>query len=243
MLGIGFGPRATRATENVTDKDSQSWFEDAWAFREETLYVKLFGSLGAGIYPLDAELFTKVFRQDSYDPRWLTYGVFECPPTAERSNWLYVSSGLSNAWEASSPEPSGVSGLGCEFLVQCPAQSKWAILLLRRMVAFQILLACNRFPGKDLLKEGDRIPLRGPIDGASSQLTSVLVATSPDFAGVQQIPSGRFTFLQFMGITEDEADFARANGSDALLHELLDRKAAPITNPDRRSINPTADRN
>jgi hypothetical protein len=223
----------------MTNEDWQSWFEDAWAFREEEIYPKLFGSPGPGIYPLGAELFTKVFRQDSYDPRWLTHGVFECAPTAQRQNWVYVSSGLSNAWTASSPDPNGSSGLGCEFILQCPAQAPWAILLVQRMVAFQILLASNRFPGKGLLKEGDRIPLRSPINGAGSQLTSVLVAASPDFAGVQQLPSGHFEFFQFIGITEDEAEFARANGSQILLHQLMDHRAAPVTDPDRISIGPT----
>lgn len=220
----------------MTKDEWQSWFEDAWAFREEKLYPKLFGSTGSGIYPLGAELFTKVFRQDSYDPRWLTHGVFECAPTVPRQNWVYVSSGLSNAWEASSPDPNARSGLGCEFILQCPAQATWAILLLQRMVAFQILLGANRFPERGPLDEGDRIPLRSPINGTGSQLTSVLVAASPDFAGVQQLPSGYFEFFQFIGITEDEAEFASLNGSPKLLHQLMDRKVAPVTDPDRTSI-------
>jgi hypothetical protein len=216
--------------------ERQSWFEDAWAFREENLYRKLFGSLGAGIYALDAGPFLKVFRQDSFDPRWLTHGVFECAPTAQRPSWLYVSSGLSNAWEASAPDPEGVSGLGCEFIFQCPTQANWAIVLLQRMVAFQILLAANKFPGKGLLKEGDRIPLRSPIDQMGSRLTSVLVARSSDFGGRQQIPSGYFEFFQFVGITEDEAEFARQNGSDVLVQRLRDGHAAPVTDPARDSV-------
>jgi hypothetical protein len=216
-------------------EDWQAWFEDAWAFREETLYPKLFGSLGPGIYPLDSELFTSVFRQDSFDPRWLNHGVFECAPTAERANWVYVSSGLSNAWEASSPEPDKWSGLGCEFIVQSPRQAQWALLFLRRMVAFQILLACGKFPGKPLLAVWDRIPLRSPIDGASSKLRWTLVAPSPDFAGMQQIPSGRFQFLQFIGITEDEAEYATGNSSQELFDLLMAQNLAPVTEPHRES--------
>jgi hypothetical protein len=220
----------------MTAGDWQAWFEDAWASREETLYLKLFGSLGPGIYPLDSVLFTSVFRQDSFDPRWLNHGVFECAPTAERANWVYVSSGLSNAWEASSPEPEKWSGLGCEFIVQSPRQAQWALLFLRRMVAFQILLACGKFPGKPLLAVWDRIPLRSPIDGASSKLSWTLVAPSPDFAGVQQIPSGRFQFFQFIGITEDEAEYARENSSQELFDLLLAQNVAPVTEPNRESV-------
>jgi len=222
----------------MSGEDWQSWFEAAWAFREETLYPRLFGSVGPGIYALGGDIFSKGFGQSTYDPRWLTEGVLESPPTANRPNWLYVSSGLSNAWEAPSPNPNGISGLGCEFILQCTEQAQWAIILLQRMVAFQILLNAGRFPGKDLLKEGDRIPLRAPINGADSELTSVLVTASPDFGGIQQIPSGRFEFLQFVGITQDEVEFAKANGSDSLFRQLMNAKVAPVTDPARNSIAP-----
>lgn len=34
------------------------------------------------------------------------------------TSWLYVSSGLSNAWEVDSSKPDEVSGLGCEFIIE-----------------------------------------------------------------------------------------------------------------------------
>lgn len=211
----------------------QEWFENAWAVREENIYRSLFGDIGTGIYPLDSELFTGQFRQTSVDPRWLTYGVFESRPHDTRASWLYVSSGLSNAWEADSAKPDEVSGLGCEFIFECPSQSKWALLLLRRMVAFQILLSVGRFEGKGLLQVWDRIPLLAPIDGTSSKLNWVLLSPAPSFSERQLLPSGQFQFLEFVGITEDEADFARKNGGDKLLALLIQRKAAPITDPSR----------
>jgi len=88
---------------------SEKWqrqFEEAWEFREGKLYPGHFGPKRQGIYVLDGELFTNVFRQDSFDPRWLTHGVFEFEPTEKRPSWVYVSSGLSNAWETDSPEPN-----------------------------------------------------------------------------------------------------------------------------------------
>jgi hypothetical protein len=107
----------------------QEWFENAWAVREENIYRSLFDDIGSGIYPLNSELFTGQFRQTSIDPRWLTHGVFESKPSRTRASWLYVSSGLSNAWEADSAKPDGASGLGCEFIIECPSQSTWALLL------------------------------------------------------------------------------------------------------------------
>lgn len=221
----------------MADENWQARFEEAWEFREERLYPTHFGPQRGGIYVLDGELFTEVFHQESYDPRWLTHGVFEFQPTDKRLSWVYVSSGLSNAWEADLLEPSAPSGLGCEFLLQCPAQSGWALVLLQKMVAFQILLAAGRFPGRGLLGIWDRIPLQSPIDGNHSQLTWVVLTPPPaEYAGVQQLPSGQFQFTQFVGVTEKEAAYARASGSEELLRLLLKNKAAPITAPDRESI-------
>lgn len=154
----------------MADQTWQDWFENAWEVREENIYPSLFGDTGSGIYTLDADLFMGQFRQTSVDPRRFTYGVFESRPSARRASWLYVSSGLSNAWEADSPKPDEVSGLGCEFIIECPSQSMWALLLLRQMVAFQILLSVGRFEEKGLLEVWDRIPLHAPIDGTSSEL-------------------------------------------------------------------------
>jgi|KBSMisStaDraftv2_1062788.scaffolds.fasta_scaffold03947_8 hypothetical protein len=219
-----------------TNERSGAWFEDAWEFREETLYCSLFGDVGPGIYALDTELFTTQFRQASIDPRWVTHGVFESHPTATRRTWVYVSSGLSNAWDADSPNPNDTSGLGCEFILECPSQSQWALVLLRSMVAFQILLAAGRFPGKGPLQTWDRVPLRAPIDGASSALDWLLLAPSSNFGEIQQLPSGQFIFLQFIGITKREAAYARKNGSDTLLQLLRERGAAPVTDPRRQEI-------
>lgn len=219
----------------MTDGTSRDWFEAAWTFREDTLYPRLFGSAGPGIYPLNAELFTKVFGQSSCDPRWLSHGVLECPPNAQRASWLYVSSGLSNAWEAEEPNPEGPSGLGVEFIFQSSTQGTWAIALLQRMVAFQLLLNAGRFPGKGLLEVWHRVPLRGPIDGKTSEINSVMFVPSRDFGGIQQLPSGYFQFLELAGITQVELDFAKKNGSDALYKLLLEANAA-ITDPVRASI-------
>ncbi len=213
----------------------REWFESAWMIREDSIYRTLFGDTGPGIYTLDAELFDTVFRQNSVDPRWLTEGVFESPPSGDRQSWLYVTSGLSNAWEAESEDPGGDSGLGCEFLFECPQQSRWALIFLRKMLAFQILLSSGRFPGKGPLNIWDRIPLRAPIDGQTSVLTWVLLIPSPSFRETQQIPSGKFHFLEFIGITEEEAEYARNHGGDKLLELLTLRNAAPVTDPTRKS--------
>jgi hypothetical protein len=214
----------------------REWFEAAWADREERLYALHFGNIGEGIYPLGPDSFSGMPQEKGLDPRWLTHGAFECPPNDARPTWLYVSSGLSNAWEDDSPNPDGWSGLGCEFVIETPQQSRWALFLLQRMVAFQISLAAGRFPVKPVLGVWDRLPLRSSIDGKASKLTFVLLTPATRFSEIQHLASGKFEFLQFVGMTEDEAAFARERGSDVLYGMLLETGAAPVTDAGRCSI-------
>ena len=220
----------------MNNVDWQKWFEGDWEFREEKLYPKHFGVRNGCIYVLDVGIFASQFKQTTCDPRWLTHGVLEFKPSHKSASWVYGSSGLSNAWEADEPNPSSESRQGCEFVLQTNVQAKWAIFHLKRMVAFQLLLNADRFPGKPPLGIGDRIPLGSVIDGKSSVLTWLLVATSKDFGGMQEIPSGHFQFLEFIGITEEEAQFARKNGQDQLYALLEQNGAAPITDAARRSV-------
>src|SRR5262245_7132167 len=71
----------------------QDWFEHVWEHREEVLYPSLFGHISRGIFPIQAEMITETFKQATFDPRWLHYGVIEFAPTQSRSSWLYVTSG------------------------------------------------------------------------------------------------------------------------------------------------------
>lgn len=73
-----------------------SFLERVWAHREEVLYPEFFGPLAPSIAPLSGELFHEMFKQESVDPRWLHVGVMTAPPTAQRTTWIYVTSGLSN---------------------------------------------------------------------------------------------------------------------------------------------------
>jgi len=189
----------------------ENWFEDAWRDREDRIYLDLFGDIGPGIYTLDAEVFERL-RQANLDGRWLTYGVFECPPNDRRNTWLYVSSGLSNAWDDTAPNPDSISGLGCEFLMETFKQSRWALVLLRQLVAYEILLAHERYPGKPVLGFWDWINIRTPIDNEASILTKTLFIPSPNFGELQQLSTGHFRFLQIVGITGDALAFMNEHG-------------------------------
>jgi hypothetical protein len=204
----------------MTNQDWQALFEEAWEFREEKLYPQHFGWRREGIYLLAADLFTEVFCQDSFDPRWLTHGVFEFGPTDKRPNWLSVSSGLSNAWETDSPE-----------------RADWPIIVLQRLLAFNILLAHERYGESKPLDYWHRVPLGGPIVG-DSPLNHLLIAPPQHYEAQFVLDSGQVDLLHVVGITEQERDYAKEHGSEALLASLQDAGGFPVTNPPRSSVVP-----
>jgi len=155
---------ASRAMpQTAPNQDWQDWFGRVWAYREKVLYPSLFGHNSRGIFPIQAEMLLDLFKQKTFDPRWLHYGVFEFAPAPTRNSWLYVTSGMSNDWDAGQPDPTTPSGLGCEFIFETPQQAEWAILRLLHLMTFQILLCHGRYPGRQPMSDFDRVPLRGPI--------------------------------------------------------------------------------
>jgi len=220
----------------VGEEEWSTWFERAWVVREEEVYPRLFGAISPSICVLTPDMFLETFKQENFDPRWLTYGVFECPPSGARRSWLYVSSGLSNAWEDDKPNPEGVSGLGMEFVLETPDQATWALQRLQHVVVFQILIACGRYPGRELLDLYDRIPLRGPISPEPSDLTWLMLAPPSGYTSAFQLPTGSVHILTVVGITDDEAAHARSHGGETLLDLLRAGAAYPVTNRRRKSL-------
>lgn len=228
-------------------EDIEAWFEGIWAEREERIYPAFFGDLGAGIYTIPASVFASMGREDP-DPRFLTHGVFECPPTAKRPHWLYVTSGMSNPWgeNPATVDPQAYSGLGYEFTLHTPAQAAWAIRILHWLMAVQLLVACGDIEG-ELLQRNDRIPLGSSIGKQEGVLTHLLV-TGPDavvqgpasphmagYPGEFALASGRVELLLMMGVSAAEADFARSQGTEALLTVLHHWEYFPLTDAGRAS--------
>jgi hypothetical protein len=235
----------------------QSWFEALWADREERLYPLFFGNRGDDLATIPPAAFASLGIDDP-DPRFLTHGVFECPPPpteSGRSHWIYVSSGMSNPW-GQTPEtvnPADYSGLGYEFTLHTPQQSPWAIRLLHWVMAVQLAIATGRMEG-ELLQPNDRIHLGGAlpgnVEGGGKGLTHLLVTTpdsaallaghersshGPNYPGHFTLASGRVDFLLLMGMTEREADFARTQGPEALLTLFHHHQLFPLTDPARIS--------
>ena len=215
--------------------------EEIWRIREKDVYPKLFGPNGRGIFTLNGELFTETFRQTKIDPLWLFYGVYEFAPTEDRPSWLYVTSGHSNPWEwdeeAESAGPDSESGAGIEFLFATTQQGNWAISYLQNMLAYDLLLSADRFPGGAPIVVGDRIPLNAPINSnADCTLRNAIVSTTDALPSGFTLPSGKVVFLTFTGVTDAEIGFARANSTQALVENLEAAGAHPVTDPTRVSI-------
>ncbi|WP_425523934.1 suppressor of fused domain protein [Stenotrophomonas maltophilia] len=138
--------------------DDDTLLERSWEYREETLYRRLFGDTGPGIYPLDMDLLRNVFKQEQIDPRWLHVGVNACPPHGDRRHWIYVSTGLSNPWEGRHED--GDSGWGIELMLETQEEATWALTTLRWFTAYHLLLCHSRMPGNPLAP-WDRLKLGG----------------------------------------------------------------------------------
>lgn len=213
--------------------------EKVWAYREDTLYPRLFGSVSRGIFPLEYDMFAQLFGQQDVDPRWLFLGVFEFRPTPTRPSWLYVTSGASTPWdtEPEDYQPDAYSWLGVEFVIETTEQADWPIHALRRLLGYHLLASVDRLGSATPLDYGDRIPAGGPIDGSErTELTFFAVTKPRHYDATAQLDSGRFEFLHIVGITEQERDYAKATSTEELVATLERYGASPVTNPGRASV-------
>ncbi|MCG7529977.1 suppressor of fused domain protein [Psychrobium sp. MM17-31] len=206
-----------------------SLLEDAWEQREVQIYPALFGGTGEGIYPLDNTIFSNQFNVEEIDPRWLHFGVFKCPPIATRDTWVYVTSGMSNPWEH--VEPDEFSGFGMEFILETDIEYDWAIPIMRSLLAFNILVSVGHYGDKPLIDYGDRIP-----QSVAQNIASLLVVEPKLFPSSFQLTSGRVDLLQITGITVQELEFAKVQGSDELANKLFDCYGSFKIEPKRLSI-------
>jgi Suppressor of fused protein (SUFU) len=221
-------------------QSTENSLEQVWAHREEVIYPDLFGEKSNGIFVVEAAMFQKTFQQSAIDPRWLFYGVFEFEPTPQRNTWLYITSGASNPWELEAEEyaSSLFSGFGTELVLESPLQAVWPIVILQRLLAFNILLAHGRY-GADAptLDYGDRVPLRSSISlEQPSALEYVVIGRPIHFPDSFRLSSGQVDLLQIVGITEVERDFAKTNSSEVLIKILMDRGCYPVTDPTRLTV-------
>jgi hypothetical protein len=205
-----------------------SFLEESWEQREEILYREIFGDTGPGIYPLSNSIFSRMNAKE-IDPRWLTHGVFKCPPSETRKTWAYVTSGMSNPWETEFPEE--YSGLGVEFLMETENEELWAIEVLQTLMAYNLLLTSGQMGDFPPLNYGHRVPL------ALSENIKAMLFTQPiNFPESFSIKSGKVDLLQAVGITLEELEAAKQSSSEAIKIKLLEATENLITSKERESV-------
>jgi hypothetical protein len=211
------------------------WAARAGRYREEILYPPLFGPAYHRTFPIPEEIVSGLSKV-SVNPHWLQRAVIECAPTKARASWLYVTSGLSDAWGAKSPKALAPAGLGCEFVLETRAPSPWVVVRLQQLMAFQILIHEGGFPDRKPLDDFDRIPLRSPLGPDPSVLTWLMLTPPTGFPRKARLQTGFFHFHQVIGISEVEAVYAREQGGDELWKVLQVYGLFPIVHPDRASV-------
>jgi hypothetical protein len=211
------------------------WAARAGRYREDIVYPPLFGPAYQRTFPISEDIVSGLAKV-SLNPHWLERAVIECAPTKTRPSWLYVTSGLSDAWGAEAPRPLAPAGLGCEFLLETRIPSPWAVVRLQQLMAFQVLIHEGAFPNRKPLDDFDRVPLRAPMGPDASTLTWLMLAPPTGFARKARLQTGFFHFHQVVGISEVEAVFAREQGGDELWRLLQAYGCFPVTDPGRASV-------
>lgn len=219
-----FGGRAKRKSvseimeEMADDEELQrvrlQLLASAWKARDR-IYQQLFGKPAyvtpANYGPPSVDACVKADRSDALsmdtsdpgDPTMeeqhlavLAYGPDPLSPF-----WKYVTAGLSSPWMQY--EPLQVSGFGVELMVKSPVDAPWAAQFLRTL-AFYI------FNHAGTISQGVRLALNASIDPATNSKLRNAFIWYPDEAPetLYELPSGLFTVLLAVGMTEDEKKFA-----------------------------------
>jgi hypothetical protein len=83
---------------------------------------------------------------------------------------------------------------------------------------------------------GDRISLGNSVEPGSAIRQLLLVPPPEGLLGRFQLESGVVDLMLCLGITDEEAAFAKGNGSGELLERLKAKGAYPVTKPGRKAI-------
>jgi hypothetical protein len=131
--------------------------------------------------------------------------------TAAPAGWLYVSYGLSELFDKSSPDPE-VSGFGFELSLRIPAAVDepardptppiWPLRLLQSL-GHHVLASETGFDSGHILNLGASIVPPGSDGPESSALTGLICLPDPLLGKVDTV-HGSLLFLRLFGVTDDE---------------------------------------
>ena len=212
--------------------EDTDWFEETWRYRDYVLYPQQFRSNTDGLIITIPSLAFAQLGVEEIDPRWLHCGVLKFRLPGERAGVACVTSGLSNAWDDERPDAESISGLGIELRIDNAADEDWAVDVLLRLAAMQLLIGAGRLPGARLLGHGDRVRVGADTFGNGSSMTSLLATKVVDL----QLASGTFQMIRLFAITGAERELGSQRGAEALIAVLRERTSYPVNNIARQSV-------
>jgi len=149
-------------------------------------------------------------------------------------HWHIVTYGFTELYEKESDDAE-FSGYGFEltFRLRCAPEAEeppmWAMNFLQNLARYV-------FQTGNVFKDGDWMPLNGPIAAdENTLLTYAAFITDPELPA-QDTPNGHMTFLQVVGLTDDEAFAARQWRTLKLLQVLQPHMPLWITDLARASL-------
>ena len=222
-----------RDIDNIPIIIVKDFAEISWEERENEVYPIVFGTLPDEIYTIPSDIFSKTYRFPSYDPRWLYTGVIELKPTSSRSSWLYITSGLSNEWVDTKDE---VSGAGVEFVIETFERSSWAIQILHKIMAYNLILFTGEKGLSSSLQYNLLIPINYPFTDNKKAQVKHLITTKPDhYPDSFSLISGSVKFLHLVGVTHKEVEYAKQKSMKMIIDHLKKKQIYPFTDPYRDS--------
>lgn len=146
-------------------------------------------------------------------------------------HWHYLTYGLSELYSKDSKDPD-VSGFGYELTMRVmdagAEPPAWPFNLLEAIARVQ--------RGGHDFRLGDRLDPGGPIDGASSALTTVAFTLDPELRRTDTV-HGHVAFYQVVGVTEAEAaemrSYPGSEGTPIVLGRLAATNPLLVTDPRR----------
>lgn len=208
------------------------WFEEAWLHRERVVYPDYFRSRSDGAIVTIPRIAFAQMGIEQVDPRWLHCGVLKFPRVTNEGAITFVTSGLSNAWDAVRPDPDSPSGLGFELRIDNLGDEHWVVDILLRLSAMQLLIAAGKFKGVRLIAHGDRVRVSNDTFAGTTEMTSLLAVKDADL----RLPSGTFELISLFTITDAERQLAMSEGAESLIDLLKAKTAFPVNDVTRRSV-------
>ena len=148
-------------------------------------------------------------------------------------HWHYVTYGFTELFDKESDDPNE-SGYGFELTFRLKRETEeqppvWPVNLLQNLARYV-------FSSGNVFGPGHHMNANGPIAlETDTRLTAMGFRTDPEL-GELNTPNGHMSFLQVVGITEDEMDAMMCWDGKKFLHALSERLPLCVTDLSRTSM-------